>query len=113
MSFLFTYIEVVPSKEELIMLSKKGKENVQNGKTLEYFRRYNQFKKDAISNLQYARETVFATGETKVYLNEYKSSKKEECDMFKDFVQRFNKEKITNVELFFKPSECESYFDWS
>lgn len=113
MSFLFTFSEQVPSKEELKMLSEKGKENVKNGKTATYFRKYNQFKKDAINNLQYSRDTVFITGETHVELNEYTSSDKEECSMYKEFAQRFNKEKITNVELSFNDKDCKSYFDWS
>lgn len=113
MSYLFTFSEEVPSKEELKILSKKGKENVKNGKTATYFCKYNKFKKDAIDNLQYARETVFVTGETKIELNEYNSTNKEECSMYKEFTQRFNKEKITNVELFFNNEECKSYFDWS
>ena len=107
MSFLFTFNEEVPSKEEMILLTKKGQENIKRGRTLEYFRKYNQFKKDAIGNLQYARDTVFVTGETKQYLNEYSNK---DCHQLEEFVERFNKEKITNISLFYK--DCQSYFDW-
>jgi len=113
MSYLFTFSEEVPSKQELKVLSEKGKENVKNGKTITYFRKYNQFKKDAITNLQYARETVFITGETTIEINEHTSMDKEKCKMYKEFSERFNKEKITDIKLFFNKEECKSYFDWS
>lgn len=108
MSFHFTFNEEVPSKEEMKMLTKKAQENIKKGKTLEYFKKYNQFKRDAISNLQYARDTVFITGETKQYLNEYNNK---DCQQLEEFVKRFNKEKITNISLFYK--DCQSYFDWN
>lgn len=111
MSSAFTYSEKVPTKEQLKMLSNRGKENVKNNKTFVYFNKYNQFKKDAIANLQYAKDTVFITGETQISLNEYDKKDKKECQMYKEFTERFNNEKITNVELFYK--DCEMFFDWS
>ena len=107
MTFHLTFNEEVPTKEEMNLLSKKGQENIKKGKTLEYFKKYNQFKRDAISNLQYARDTVFITGETKQYLNEYNDK---DCQQLEEFVKRFNKEKITNIPLFNK--DCQAYFDW-
>ena len=114
MSFSFTFNTEVPCKDQMKQLSKSGENNIKKGQTAEFFRRYNKFKKDAIDELVSARDIVFMTGYTKQFLNSYTGHNDKQCDMYGKFVKRFNKEKITDVQLFMKNdlSGCDVYFDW-
>lgn len=109
----FDYNDSVPQKEYLQHLTKLGVKNKKDNKDLQYFKDYNKFKQNAISNLNYAKDTVFITGEHTQYLNEYTHKDAKKCELYIDFMKRFNKEKITDVQLFYKyENNCEFYFNW-
>lgn len=100
----------IPTKEYLQRMSKVGEEYVKMARESKLLEEYNDFKKAATSSLIEAANTVHLTGyttKTVLQSNRY-------CNIYQQFTDKFNQEKITNVELRYtsqKPS-CNVYFAW-